>query len=145
MFACNEFGLTSICLINRAAPMPPTPIPLRGGALYNRAKSGKHNFGPISPYLAICTFIWPRDPFILSFQYEISGIPRISAQTTVRNAFSHPPFLYSSNIILEQCIFGKRDANLPNDFARNFRDPSRVVASALLCRHSFLGILVNCS
>ena len=49
-------------------------------ALYNRAKSAENNFGPISPFLAICTFIRPRDPFILSFQYEISGIPR----TTVK-------------------------------------------------------------
>ena len=92
--------------------MPPTPIPLRGDALYNKAKSGKNDVGPISPYLTICTFIWPRDPFILSVQYEISGIPRISAQATVRNAFSQnspshsyiPPIYVWNNVFLENAM-----------------------------------------
>ena len=88
----------------------------------------------------------PGTHLFFRFSMKLVGFPESQPKRLSETHFPKiPPSFLSSNIILEQCIFGKRDANLPNDFARNFWDPSRVVASALLCRHSFLGILVNCS
>ena len=136
-------------LIKRAAPMPPTPIPLRGDALFTRAKSGKHNFGPIFPYLAIGKLIHPGTNLFFQFSMKLVESPESQPKRLSETHFPKIPpalpFLYPSNTYIYIYIYiGKPAGNLPNDFARIFWDPSRVVASALLCRHSSLACLVNC-
>ena len=102
------------------------------------------------PGTVIGAFIWPRDPFILSIHHEICGIPRYSAQTTFKGAFSRnparDPALYFSNtsphFVERPFHFCFSQLDLANDCARNFRDPSRVVASALLYRNFFMELQV---
>ena len=104
-----------------------------------------HNFHfPRFPHISPSAHLFPPGThlffrFIMKLVGSPDSQPKRLSETHFPKIQPETQLLYFSNI--SSNLVGdpvSSHPNLANDCARNFRDPSRVVASTLLYRHSFL-------